>query len=1678
VILKHALALLVCFLLGLASPRLFAQPVITEFMASNASTLADEDGAFSDWIEIFNPTSTAISLDQWCLTDNAALPAKWRFPNVSLEPGGFLVVWASGKNRRTPGAPLHTNFSLAAGGEYLGLIAPDGISVVQDFGAAYPPQVADESFGRIFNRQVWVAPGATTRYRTNQSSTNPPSNWRQVGFNDGSWASGPSGLGHGLTVPGITLRHVFKKGTLYGGLTEALDLLALPAGDSGIALETTVTVPMVNFLGEGGEGRYENNALPPAGVGDHYAVRATGFVQIPTSGDYTFGINSDDGGRIRINGSDLMVDDSYHGPLDNFGTINLSAGTHSFEVIMFEGQGGDSLEFFAAPGSYSSFDPGVFRLVGDTAAGGLAASTLPEGAGGVFATNLQSVMASRNGASFRNSFIGTGAATATTLSLVTRHNDGFAAWINNSFAASHNAPTPLLWNSTATAARTNSESLRKMGFNLSSFLPSINPTGNNVLAIHGMKSSTSDTSFLILPELIAGSLHPTLPPAYYVSSETTPGWINGSPGSFGTVATPTASVPQGFYENAFAVTLATTTPGAEIRYTTDGSTPSATNGQIATGPISITGTTTLRVIAVQSGWDPSETITRTYLFLDDILTQSADGSPPPGWPSGPINSQLLDYGMDPEIIGSSNPDIGGTASVKAALTSLPAVSIVTDLPNLFDINGSQGIYTNPYGRGLAWERPASLEWIEPPDASNPNGRAAFQVNAGLRLRGGFSRSTENPKHSFRFFFRSDYGPTKLEYPLFGPRGAQIFDQIDFRTAQNYSWAFGGDDNNTFLREEATRQAQLDMGQPASRVRYFHLFLNGQYWGLFNLDERTEADFAETYFGGDSTQWDVVKAEQTAGYTVGATDGNLNAWQDLWNKGKIHRDQPTNANYFRLMGRAADGVTATTDPVLLDVDNLIDYLLLTFWTGNLDGCTSAFLGNDRANNWFGSRRRDNNPGQGFRFFAHDFEHTFFNPFEDRTGPYSFPNEEDFAFSNPLFLHQDLLANAEYRIRWADRIHKHLFNGGALETTPWLNRINRLATSVEPAIIAESARWGDAKSEIPKTKQTWLGARNSLLSYFPQRSPIVLQQLRDDGLYPAIDAPTLTPFGSYQESGVELTLSAPSGGTIHYMADGSDPRAVGGALRPGALTHVSSTSNETLIPWSAAGWRYLSDGSNQGSAWRLSAFNDGPWSSGTAELGYGDGDEATVIPITESSPGQKTATSYFRRTFQVTDPATITGLSAQVEYDDGYAIYLNGTRIGGNLPENPAHNYFTGSAIEDSIDTLSIDPALLVAGTNLLAIEIHQANPTSSDVSMNASLSAVRSTTPTPIFLTGNGARTFRSRVRDGSTWSALTEATFLLETDPASSSNPAISKIHYHPTDPSPAEIGAGFDDASDFEYIELLNTGTRHVDLTGLLLSGGVRFDFNTATTGRTLAPGARLLVVANQDAFDYRYGAGLPVAGRFSGNLNNAGETLLLLNGDDEILRSVTYDDAAPWPLAADGNGPALVRRHPAESGGDNDPEGWTAAGSFSGSPGLPDSPMPGTFDAWAAGRFSPAQLAASASSAPGADPDGDGRSNAEEYALATDPVTADRPRIRFVWRDDGSVRRPAIEVRRPQFPTDLSYELLASDSLDGGWTVVTTFATDATPAGAGREDAVFVDPTATTSPTRFLRIRATWTP
>ena len=173
-----------------------ADPRIDEFMASNKATLVDEDGDRSDWIEIYNPGTTAINLSGWHLTNQSTNLVQWQFPDVTLQPDRHVLVFASGKNRTVPGQPLHTNFSLNENGEYLALIRPDGSSVVQSFDP-FPAQRDDISYAVTVNTTnvVLLAEGAPATALIPANGT-LGTTWTASSFDDSQWLSGTTGIGY------------------------------------------------------------------------------------------------------------------------------------------------------------------------------------------------------------------------------------------------------------------------------------------------------------------------------------------------------------------------------------------------------------------------------------------------------------------------------------------------------------------------------------------------------------------------------------------------------------------------------------------------------------------------------------------------------------------------------------------------------------------------------------------------------------------------------------------------------------------------------------------------------------------------------------------------------------------------------------------------------------------------------------------------------------------------------------------------------------------------------------------------------------------------------------------------------------------------------------------------------------------------------------------------------------------------------------------------------------------------------------------------------------------------------------------------------------------------------------------------------------------------------------------
>jgi CotH kinase protein/Lamin Tail Domain/Secretion system C-terminal sorting domain/Fn3 associated/Chitobiase/beta-hexosaminidase C-terminal domain len=618
---------------------------------------------------------------------------------------------------------------------------------------------------------------------------------------------------------------------------------------------------------------------------------------------------------------------------------------------------------------------------------------------------------------------------------------------------------------------------------------------------------------------------------------------------------------RGFYYDEFTLTILCDTPDSKIRYTLDGSNPltsssaiinnsevsilinpSNTNGRDFAPGYIVTACVTLADTLV------SDIKTNTYLFPNMINLLSRDNQlPGPKWLRFG-GSHDIDYGMDPDIYNHQ----AYSAQMEDAFLSIPTFSVVTDLGSLF--HADSGIYVNSFFHGEDWERNISLELLQ------PDGSEGFQINCGIRIRGGWSRHFDNPKHAFRIFFRGKYGKAKLKFPLFGDNGTDEFDKIDLRTSQNYSWSYYGDANNTFLRDVFSRDTQRDMGQPHTRSMYYHLFINGTYWGLYQTQERSEASFAQSYFGGNNDDFDVIKVDVGENYNiynVEATDGTLDKWKELWDAGE--KGFVNDETYFKVQGLNSDLSPNPQFEKLLDVDNLIDYMVITFFVGDFDGPISAFRNNGSPNNFYAIYNRAN--PDGFKFFRHDAEHSmFFNNWGiDRTGPFSAGRY--FKDSNPQWIHQKLSENKNYRLKFSDRVYKHFFNNGALTLENNNFRIENRKDQIQSAIVAESARWGDSKSNTPLTKANWTNAVNFIFnSYLPPRNNIVLNQLKSKNLFSSITPPQFSIKSGIIDKYSEIQLSSPSG-IIYYTLDGTDPSSATAILYSNAIQIVETTLIKT-------------------------------------------------------------------------------------------------------------------------------------------------------------------------------------------------------------------------------------------------------------------------------------------------------------------------------------------------------------------------------------------------------------------------------------------------------------------------------------------------------------------------------------
>jgi hypothetical protein len=315
-----------------------------------------------------------------------------------------------------------------------------------------------------------------------------------------------------------------------------------------------------------------------------------------------------------------------------------------------------------------------------------------------------------------------------------------------------------------------------------------------------------------------------------------------------------------------------------------------------------------------------------------------------------------------------------------------------------------------------------------------------------------------------------------------------------------------------------------------------LYINGLYWGLYNLGEQPSAAYAASYLGGVRADYDGFNADELK-------DGNTNSWNEMVS---LVRAGITNETTY---AELAD---------YLDLPSFADYMLINMYAANLDWPAHNF--------WLLGSVTNGIP---FRFISWDAEGTFYGINEDLT---------DVDAGTPGLFYTKLRQYPEFRRLFGDRAHQLLFDGGALTPQRTANRWMQRAHEIESAIVAESARWGVTYQVT--TRNEWLEEQNYLMSeWFPRRTDILIAQLRAAHLYPTLEAPTISPHGGliYEHEPRMVALTTPVG-VIYYTTNGTDPKQGDGTPSDSALLYhealaLTSTTHLSARTFATNSWSAL-------------------------------------------------------------------------------------------------------------------------------------------------------------------------------------------------------------------------------------------------------------------------------------------------------------------------------------------------------------------------------------------------------------------------------------------------------------------------------------------------------------------------
>ena len=574
---------------------------------------------------------------------------------------------------------------------------------------------------------------------------------------------------------------------------------------------------------------------------------------------------------------------------------------------------------------------------------------------------------------------------------------------------------------------------------------------------------------------------------------------------------------RGFYEKPFQLKLKASK--GDIYYSLDGSIPLPDVGSVYQKGLDISTTSVVRAVAI-NGSDTSQVFTHSYLFPEKVMEQPDSI---PGWPLREVFTHyrgypvLMDYAMDPEIVQS--PVYQG--DLLKAFQEIPSVMVTMPISDFFKVHFSEA------------ELPSYLEILYP--GSEVEHEAAF---AGIE-----GTSHKLLKRSFRLSFKKKYGDKNFKSQVFrefdvlhGESATGKFDQLVLRGGTQRCWARRWyPDKTAYTRDQWYRDTQLALSGFGAHGTFVHLFVNGVYCGLYNLTERPDEKFMASYFKGKDDDFYSFNHN-------GSLSGDEGRWKYLFDT-LITEDLMVPETFQKFES-------------YLDIHSYFDYLIASWISG---------MGDWPVNNFYGGYNAK--LGSPMVFVGWDAEVTWdYDPYEGHLGAWV---HEYFLADAEADSEIDALwhagrQNPNFLMTFADRVYLHCFNGGALTDSAQRHRWHTLNKSIENAIVAESARWGDALDDsTTRTRDKhWRREVDRVDSLMRGNVAKFIKALRAEGYYPSIDPPAIAfKADESGQEGIKVSLSHnnPAGG-IYYRLDGGDPRSRSGGIAKEAELFSESLSCE--------------------------------------------------------------------------------------------------------------------------------------------------------------------------------------------------------------------------------------------------------------------------------------------------------------------------------------------------------------------------------------------------------------------------------------------------------------------------------------------------------------------------------------